>query len=383
MHPFRSALLLAAVLTACAAAPRALEQSSLDSTTKAHARQCFSAEAWPEADQLFRNDPYWLGGDGASSALLSENRRLWMFGDSWISTDGKGNRRQAHMVSNSLAIQTGSDPSTSTMKFYWGRKKDGSPDAFFPDRAAERLWLGNAVRVGDRLILFFNRVGSSDSGLGFQSMGWAAVMVLNPDAQPSDWQLESIDTPENPMNVLLGFAAVMQRGDYVYAFGSEDPDKSHPIYAVRWPNASVEAGDLMQPLWWAGKQHAWVSDANKHLAQPLFGSGASELSVHWDKPTQNFVVIQTVGFGAADIMLRSAATLGGEWSESTFLFRPGEYSRPKAMIYSAKAHPHLTGADLALTYATNSFDFAEHLSDPEIYYPHFVRLNRCEAHSRE
>ena len=48
------------------------------------------------------------------------------------------------------------------------------------------------------------------------------------------------------------------------------------------------------------------------------------------------------------------------------------------MIYSAKAHPQLTGADLVLTYATNTFQFAEHLTDGSIYYPHFVRLTRCK-----
>ena len=48
------------------------------------------------------------------------------------------------------------------------------------------------------------------------------------------------------------------------------------------------------------------------------------------------------------------------------------------MIYAGKAHPQLAGADLVLTYATNTFVFAEHFSDEDIYYPHFVRLNRCD-----
>jgi hypothetical protein len=47
------------------------------------------------------------------------------------------------------------------------------------------------------------------------------------------------------------------------------------------------------------------------------------------------------------------------------------------MVYSAKAHPQLSGTDLAMTYSTNTFDFAEQLSDPSTYYPHFVKLTRC------
>lgn len=59
------------------------------------------------------------------------------------------------------------------------------------------------------------------------------------------------------------------------------------------------------------------------------------------------------------------------------VYRPPEYSRPNVMIYSAKAHPQLTGADLVLTYTTNTFQLSEHLTDSLIYYPHFVRLARC------
>jgi hypothetical protein len=59
------------------------------------------------------------------------------------------------------------------------------------------------------------------------------------------------------------------------------------------------------------------------------------------------------------------------------VYRPPEYYRPKVMIYAAKAHPELTGADLVLTYATNTFEFAEQLTDTLIYYPRFLRFARC------
>ncbi|MCA1733021.1 MAG: DUF4185 domain-containing protein, partial [Acidobacteria bacterium] len=60
------------------------------------------------------------------------------------------------------------------------------------------------------------------------------------------------------------------------------------------------------------------------------------------------------------------------------LYRPSEYYRPNVMIYAAKAHPHLTGAYLPLTYANNSLEFADHLRDESTYYPRFVRLTRCD-----
>jgi hypothetical protein len=46
------------------------------------------------------------------------------------------------------------------------------------------------------------------------------------------------------------------------------------------------------------------------------------------------------------------------------------------MIYQGKAHPYLTGADLILSYSTNSLDFQNLIDDDAIYYPRFVRLSR-------
>ncbi|HOX76113.1 MAG TPA: hypothetical protein PLB27_15435, partial [Bacteroidales bacterium] len=69
--------------------------------------------------------------------------------------------------------------------------------------------------------------------------------------------------------------------------------------------------------------------------------------------------------------------LTGPWSDLRMLYRPPEYYRQNIMIYSGKAHPGLTGADMILTYATNTFKYEEYLTDSLIYYPRFVRLARC------
>lgn len=338
---------------------------------------CFEASAWREADQLFRRDPNWVGGDGASSVYLGEGRTLWLFGDSWIDPSGKRTRSGARIISNSIAIQVGTDPSNSSMKFYWGRDANGAPTAIIPNDGNERHWFGNGVRVGNRLILFLNSVVSTETGIGFESVGWVAWMVENPDAEPPNWRMHRLSTPTNPLGVLIGFAAVMQLGNYVYAFGSEDPVKSHPIYAARWPAEDVRLGRLMSPEWWAGERLGWVSDSSSAARHPVFESGQSELTIHFDKPSERFIGVQTAGFGPADIMIRTAPLVTGPWSTPKLIYRPSEYYKPKAMVYSAKAHPHLTGGDMIVTYSTNSFDFGANLTDSLIYYPRFIRLTRC------
>ncbi len=339
---------------------------------------CFEASAWREADRLFHRDPFWVGADGASSVDLGDDRTLWLFGDTWIDPSGTGTRKGARMVSNSVAIQSGTDPATASITFYWGRAADGGPAPMFPDRGAEALWLGNGVRVGDRLVLFFSATLRTGEGIGFESTGWTAVLIENPDDEPSAWRTRPLETPKNPIGVLVGYAAAFQLGEYVYALGSQDPVKSHPIFAARWPASQVRRGKLLQPEWWAGDRLGWVPDSSSTRRWPLFENGSSDLTIHLDPVTQWFLEVQTRGFGPADVVMRAAPTLTGPWSSARLVYRPPEYDRSNVMIYSGKAHPQLTGGDVVLTYDTNTFEFGEMLTDSLIYYPRFVRLTRCQ-----
>ena len=340
---------------------------------------CFEAAAWREADQLFHRDPHWLGGDVASSVNLGDGRLLWLFGDAWIDPSGSGLRQNGHMVSNSVAVQSGADPSTAAISFYWGSAADGRPTAMFPDRDGESLWFGNGVRVDDRLVLFFGRtIRNTGTGLGFEHVGWTAMMVENPDAKPSEWKVRSLETPPNPLGILVGFAGVLQLGEHVYAFGSPNPVKSHPIFAARWPIEQVRRGNLLEPEWWAGERLGWVPNSSSTPRWPLFENGAPELTIHFDEPTQRFLGVHTQGFGQAIVTMRASPTLTGPWSPPHMLYRPPEHHQPNAMVYAGKAHPQLSGADLVVTYATNTGKISGHFTNPRSYYPHFVRLTRCE-----
>src|SRR5262245_56759698 len=242
---------------------------------------CFEASPWREADLLFRRDTHWVGSDGAFSIDLGNSRTLWLFGDTWIDSSGRHTRKGASMVGNSVAIQAGSDPTTAQVAFYWGKASGDRPGAFFQGQGDHWFWPGHGIRLGGRLVLFLNRVRRTSSGLGFESVGWNAIMVDNPDDEPSTWRVTSLDTPTNPLGIIVGFAGVLRHGEYVYAFGSSDPVKSHPIYVARWTVDQIQRGNLKTPEWWAGSGTGWVPESSSAPRWPMFENGQSELTIHF------------------------------------------------------------------------------------------------------
>jgi len=329
---------------------------------------------WTEADSLFQRDKFWVGGDGAYSTDLGNDRILWLFGDSWIDPSGKASRQGATMVSNSLAIQHGADPSSARAQFYWKEVLPGKTEAFFPDSEGKRFWPGNGIRVGDHLLLFLMVVQGTDSGLGFEVTDWKAVLVTNPDDPPPDWNMKWLDTPKNQWRIVVGSGGILSKDGYIYSYGAQEPGPKHDIFLSRWSEKDIMLGQMNKLEWWTGK--GWTSnDDQEAQPQPVLREAQTEVTVHFDPNLGGYREVQTVGFGAASLTSRTSPNLTGPWSESDTLFTPEQVNFPRIMIYQGKAHPHLEGADLILTYSTNSFDFNDHFSQDWLYFPRFVRIN--------
>lgn len=333
---------------------------------------CLEASPWPEADRLFRRDPRWLGTESASSVDLGGGRILWLFGRTWVDPAGRGERRHARLVGNSVAIQTGADPETADIAYYWGTAADGSPAAFFPDQGDASLRFGQGVRVADRLVLFFARLRNSER------IGWGALKVSNPDDEPSTWRIRPLDSPADPLGALLGYTAVLEMDGHVYAFGSQEPVRSVPVFVARWPSRRVRRGELGRPEWWAGAEHGWVADASRAHRRPVFDVGQPEMGIVLDPHSGQIFAVHTVGDGPADIAVRSAPRLVGPWSDAQLTYRPAEYHRPHLLIRGARAHAGLSGADLVLSYTTSATSALDAMLDPSIHRVRFLRLTQCE-----
>ena len=330
------------------------------------------AERWYEAEQLFRNDDRWLGGDGAYSVDLGAARVLWLFGDSLVGRGYSRDRSGAAVVRNTVAIQRGYNPAEATASFYWNIEK-GRPDAFFPSPGPSWYWPGSGTLVENRLVIFLMEIEAADNELGFDAAGWAAVIVKNPRGEPSRWNIQQLKTPANEFGVIVGSAGSMVLDGYLYAFGTQRAD--HGAYLVRWQVADAARGDLMNPQWWTGKA-GWVDQGLlTHRPAPVFTDAQMEFTVHYEKAAGRFLEIQTEGFPDGCVVYRRAMSLTGPWSEKKNLYCPRGTEDEPVFFYAGKAHPCLKGADLVCTYAVNSPDEHRVLKNHDLYYPVFVRVS--------
>lgn len=331
------------------------------------------AQAWPEADALFRRQVDWLGGDVASSVDLGHGRTLWLFGDSFVATANPPRRDHAVLVRNSVAVQTGPNPAAAAIRFYW-RTRRGKPEAFFPSRGQTWLWPTHGIRLDDKLLLFATRARPDPrpASLGFENYRWTAFLVANPDAEPPRWHMRELRAPQNPWRLFPG-ASLLLRDGYLYAFSPQEP--THDVFLARWTLAHAAAGKLDELEWWSGGEAGWQpQDALVASPEPVFRGGQMEFGVAEHPEAGGLVLVETLGFGAANVAFRRAPRPEGPWTEPVVLFRPPESDRPDTLIYAAKLHPHLEGAGLVVTYASNAVDFGTLVRDSSLYYPRFLTL---------
>jgi len=322
-----------------------------------------------ENDGFFTKDPVWRGADGAASVDLGNGRVLWLFSDSFIATDSLFSRKRSKFVRNSIAIQQGYDLKTASLQFYWNRSgKD--PKDFFGQPGKGWFWTGHGIMIKDKLLIFLIKEHSVKTGLGFEAIGWSAVLISNPADNPSAWNMKYIEGPET-FGLIVGSAAVLKDEHYVYAFGAVEPS-THEVYVLRWPIEKMYEEDISHPEWWIDGR--WNQRKSGLPAPASLFTGQTEFSVHYDSSLKKYIQFQSFGFGEASIGIRMADSIQGPWTSPCLIGKPQYPGVKQAFMYSVKAHPELNIGGLPVTYNVNSFDFGELIANQTIYFPKFIKL---------
>ncbi len=328
-------------------------------------------QPWPELDALFRNDARWVGGDGAYSCDLGNQRVLWLFGDSLIAKDATRNRDTATFIRNSAAIQTGYDPTRAFMAFYWGEQA-GHPSSFIAEQDSRWFWPGACMRVGKGLVILGQWLRQEGAGQwGFGTVGSASLFIPDADADPLTWRPQDAHVANFGDAVILGTAG-FATDDFLFAYGVKGA--THDYVLARFRRADAERGDLSHGEFFSDGQ--WLAAATFVGPPPaIFTLGAPESSVHYDAHSQRFMMVQTEGFGATTLALRTAPEPEGPWSEAVSFYRPPESFEEGAFVYAGKAHPEIGGGGLAVSYVPSRFEDDPRPSPADYYFPHFVRVS--------
>lgn len=318
---------------------------------------------------IFNKDKSWRGADGAVSIDLENGKILWLFSDTFIDMNGTGKRENSTMINNTIAIQNGIDPLNSVVTFY--RKGDSKkPRAFFEVPGETWFWTGHGTMLNDKLVVFLLEEKSTNTGLGFETVGWWIAVVENPYDSPELWKVKYTKGPDS-FGIIVGSSAVLKDTGFVYAFGVKEPG-THDTYLLRFHKSQLENADLSGMEWWINDM--WTRNVSEITEFEKLFSGQSEFSVHFDKKLAKYIQIQTVGFGHSPLGYRIADRLQGPWSELVTFYMP-HFKNQKEFAYTARAHPELKSDGLLITYNVNNFDFHQLVKDESIYYPRFIKLN--------
>ena len=340
-------------------------------------RYSIKVEFSKETDKYFTNDFVWRGADGASSIDLDNGKVLWLFSDGFICSDLSKSRKKSTMINNSVAIQDGYDLKTAPVKYYWGKSKK-KPQAFFHIPEKFWFWTGHGVMIKDKLIIFLLKEHGIKTGIGFEAFGWYAVLISNPNDEPSKWKIKYIEGPET-YGYIAGSAAVLKDEKYLYAYGAVEP-ATHEVYLLRWKLGEAYTGNIANPEWWINGK--WAERKTRlPVPEPLF-IGGTEYSVHYDTLLKKFIQIQSFGFGEGKIGIRMSDSLQGRWTEPYMFYTPEYPGVKKPFMYAAKAHPELQGDGIYITYNVNSFDFGELIENQTIYFPKFILIKIVKREKR-
>jgi hypothetical protein len=334
-----------------------------------------SAERWADADVLFHRDLRWLGADGAFSIPMGDGRVLWLFGDTFVAKTAANVRSESAMPRNTIAMQTGTDPRSSPISFYW-RGTPGAPSSYFPEDGNDWYWPQHGIRIGKALVVFLARVAPTPGqGLGFRGDGWRAAVVDDASGSPDAWTPRIVAPGNAPAGIQVG-AALNVVGDHIVSLADREPG-DHAGFLVRWLPDDLAAGHIDAAEWWSG-DGGWIA-AGALSGDPaiVIVDAGPESSLHFDALRSRWVHLRSDGFGATTIVCSFAPDIKGPWSTPSQIFRPPESDLPGAFVYAGKAHPEISGpgpGDLVVTYAANAHSFGDLVANDSFYYPRFVRV---------
>jgi hypothetical protein len=336
----------------------------------------------PEINEKFRRQEGWIGGDGAHSIDLGNNRTLWLFCDTWVGEIKDGHRARSRIVHNSAGIQCGSE---APCEFVVGEDAKGKPvDLIRPEDGRGWLWFQNGIMVQDRLYLFLSQMDRATEKHRPERtpIGQWLAIVENPQEDPREWRVSQVRMPfefySRHRDVTFGSGAVVQ-GNFLYVFGGNDESRlvslNRHLVVARVPLDRI--AEMSE--WKFLRRGRWSRDFMQadHIAHRL----SPDLSVSYMPGLKRYLMVYTDCDVSNRVVARTAPSPIGPWSEAATLHTCRDAQGDQRLYcYGGKAHPSLSSdGKLVISYLTSSIDTWQVATDPQLFWPTFVSVGMREA----
>ncbi len=321
----------------------------------------------------------WLGGDGAFSIPLSNERELWLFGDTFVSADPEQtqSRAGAAMVRNSIAISS-CRGGKWTIEYHWRRRLDGhNPHAVFESGTdAFYYWPLDGFVYGKTLYVALLRMAITRPAgpFAFRLLGVDLAEIAHSDKEPRDWHITYFDLSES--EAAFPGVSIVVRPPYVWLFGVMND-------SVILTRISLDRLDRpAESLQYLAAGSKWKAAPIRGDAEELVAQGQSDFSVRYHSEIGKWVLVQQQpGYRSGQIGIRTSTQLEGPWSPFHWLMdEPEMHSRrtrrERIICYAAKEHPSFESVQgtLVVTYTCNSLNFRKLKADMSIYRPIVTQL---------
>ena len=322
----------------------------------------------------------WLGGDAAYSIPFASNQSLWLFGDSFVGDSNARSRAGSKLVRNSVAISSHDDESGWSIKYFWKRKGKSNPKAFFEPKegAGYFYWPMDGFQAGQTLYVALSRVRTVDKGgpFNFEITGVDLACISNFTLPPEKWEIEYVELHAGT-DLFPGVSiSVIGQYAYFYTLFDNKTTKRRPVLLER-----IHIKRLNQPttdLEYYSKDHKWKRGFDAQDAEEVFPTGNTEMSVRYHEDSRKWVAISGPAYLSNKILISTADTLTGPWSEwQTFYevpeLKPGNpVYDPDIFCYAGKEHVEFyqpVKKAIEITYVCNSSKLDKLISNMSIYRP--------------
>lgn len=356
------------VLAGLAAAPMLL---AAPATARAATRPPRVVDARPYAplNQLF--DAYgdtgagWTGADSTYSAVLPDDRTVWVFSDTFLGpVNPDGTRpKSTPFLNNSFMVQRGSSLDT-----VHGGTADAPAALMPPPDDTSWFWAGAAMRGPRTLDVVYHRFHRTGDGI------WDFAWKNDVLARFATTDLRLLDVTDLPSDTEVTSGAwLLPEEDHTYVYRVEDRGAQKYLHVAR------VAGHDLRRTWSYYTGSGW-SSGEADSSRVLVGV-SNEYSVTRVGPWYVLVTQDTGELFSRRIVAYFATSPTGPFEHQTLLYETpetgasGSYGNPNVYTYNPHVHPHLsTRSRWVISYNVNSLDSEELYDDVTIYRPRFVEV---------